>query len=94
MMGARDDAAVAIKTMAWLVAMWGVGEEAGSAGLAGFMTAKAAGRGGEKKTATRAEATIVIVVALIIASRRRALRRVMVRGRVEAQLHYCRGLCR
>ena len=72
MMGARDDAAVAIMAMASLVRVWGVGEGAGSAGLAGFMTVKAAGRGGEEKTATRAGATITIVIALIVASRRRA----------------------
>ena len=63
MMGARDDAAVAIMAMASFVRVWGVGEDAGSAGLVGFMTVEAAGRGGEKKTAARAGATITIVVA-------------------------------
>ena len=67
-MGAWDNAAVAIMAMTWLVAVWGMGEEAGCAGLAGCMTAKAAGRGGEKLTATRAGATITIAVALIVAS--------------------------
>ena len=49
MMGARDDAAVAIMAMALLVRVWGVGEDAGSAGLVGLMAVEAAGRGGTRR---------------------------------------------
>ena len=84
MMGARDDAAVAIMAMASLVRVWGVGEDEGSAGLIEFMMVEAAGRGRGEKTATREGTTITIVVGL---TAKEGWWRVMDRGPVEAQPH-------